>query len=87
MRTAVEMQGCLRARRWSRWRSRVPVVLSVMLEAALAIKHAPLIMFCELFAAGGRAHGRGGLGGVRTAKEKRGLLEGKREDGGIEVEI
>ena len=32
------------------------------------------------FAASGRAHGRGGLGGVRTAKEKAGLLEGKLED-------
>ena len=34
----------------------------------------------EPFAASGRAHGRGGLGGVRTAKEKAGLLEGKLED-------
>ena len=32
------------------------------------------------FAASGRAHGRAGLGGVRTAKEKAGLLEGKLED-------
>ena len=80
VRTAVEMQGCLRARRWSRWRSRVPVVLSVMLEAALAIKHAPLIMLHKPFAAGGRAHGWGGWGCERTAKEKTGLVEGKRED-------
>ena len=32
------------------------------------------------FVAGSRAHGRGGLRGVRTAKEKAGLLEGKLED-------
>ena len=32
------------------------------------------------FVASGRAHGRGGLRGVWTAKEKRGLVEGKKED-------
>ena len=52
----------------------------LMLEAPPAIKHAPLLMFCESFAAGGRAHGRRGRGCERTAKEKRGLVEGKRED-------
>ena len=52
----------------------------MILEAPPAIKHAPLLMFCEPFAAGGRAHGRGGLGGVRTAKDKTGLREGKQED-------
>ena len=51
-----------------------------MLEAPPAIKHAPPITHYEPFAAGGRAHGCGGLGGVLTAKEKRGLVEGKRED-------
>ena len=52
----------------------------LMLEAPPAIKHAPLRMFCESFAAGGRAHGRRGRGCEWTAKEKRGLVEGKRED-------
>ena len=51
-----------------------------MLEAPPAIKHAPPITHYEPFAAGGRAHGRGGLGGVRTAKDKSGLREGKQED-------
>ena len=51
-----------------------------MLEAPLAIKHAPPTTHYEPFAAGGRAHGWGGRGCERTAKEKRGLLEGKRED-------
>ena len=52
----------------------------LILEAPLAIKHAPLIMLHKPFAAGGRAHGWGGWGCERTAKEKRGLVEGKRED-------
>ena len=52
----------------------------LILEAPPAIKHAPLLMFCESFAAGGRAHARRGRGCERTAKEKRGLVEGKRED-------
>ena len=52
----------------------------LILEAPPAIKHAPLLMFCEPFAAGGRAHARQGRGCERTAKEKRGLVEGKRED-------
>ena len=51
-----------------------------MLEAPLAIKHAPPTTHYEPFVAGGRAHGWGGRGCERTAKEKRGLLEGKRED-------
>ena len=37
-------------------------------------------MLHKPFAAGGRAHGWGGRGCERTAKEKRGLVEGKRED-------
>jgi len=53
---------------------------ALILEAPPAIKHAPLLMFCESFAAGGRAHARQGRGCERTAKEKRGLVEGKRED-------
>ena len=52
----------------------------LILEAPPAIKYAPPLMLHEPFAAGGRAHARGGLGGVWTAKEKRGLVEGKRED-------
>ena len=52
----------------------------LMLEAPPAIKHAPPITDYEPFAAGGRAHARGGRGCERTAKEKTGLVEGKRED-------
>ena len=52
----------------------------MMLEAPPAIKHAPPLMLHEPFAASGRAHARGGLRGVRTAKEQRGLVEGKKED-------
>ena len=52
----------------------------LILEAPPANKYAPLLMFCEPFVAGGRAHARGGLRGVRTAKDKSGLREGKQED-------
>ena len=52
----------------------------MMLEAPPTIKHAPPITDYEPFAAGGRAHARGGRGCERTAKEKTGLVEGKRED-------
>ena len=80
LQTAGKMQGCVTARSSRGWRSRAPVALSLILETQPAIKRAHLITHYEPFAARGRAHGRGALGGVRTAEDKRGQVEGKKED-------
>ena len=52
----------------------------MILEALLAVKHAPLFTLHEPFAAGGRAHAKQRQAGVRAAKDKSGLREGKQED-------
>ena len=62
------------------WRSRAPVFVHVDPRSPAGHQTRPLLMFCETFAARGRAHARAGRGCERTAKEKRGLVEGKRED-------